>query len=540
MRNHICFSILHDFNGKIYSFYDFLYISPCAGNDKSQTRRPRGAKTTERSRFALEKLSDRYEENRKTLHERLRVEDSFDLIERRLKVGSDELTLYYIDGFIKDAVMQRLMQFFVGLTGLPTGEGAAEQFIDASVPYVEVDAIKSVDEAILMVMSGAVVMLGSTFGREAVVMDLRTYPARETEEPESDRVMQGSRDGFVETLVFNTALIRRRLRDTRLTMQYKNLGGASKTDVVLCYMDGVADEKYVKQLSQRLDEIRPASLTLGFQSLAECLIPRRWYNPFPKIRSTERPDVAAAQLVEGSVLILCDTSPQVMILPTSIFDFMQETDDFYFAPVTGTYLRLLRLAVFALSFILSPLWYYLVRHADLLPGWLMFVVPSEPGDFPLLLQLFLVEFAIDALKLASMNTPNLLSNSLSVIGGLILGDFAVTIGWLSPDVIFYMAVIAIAGFSQQSHELSYAVKFLRLITLTLTALFGLYGLIGGVVLAVILVCTNRTLNGGYSYLYPLIPFHGRALCRLLFRVKKNDVRVSPAESADRPGTGEKS
>ena len=175
----------------------------------------------------MEKLSDRYEENRKTLHEKLRVEDSFDLIERRLKVGSDELTLYYIDGFIKDAVMQRLMQFFVGLTGLPTGEGAADRFIDASVPYVEVDAIDRVDEAILMVMSGAVVMLGSTFGREAVVMDLRTYPARETEEPESDRVMQGSRDGFVETLVFNTALIRRRLRDTRLTMQYKNLGGAS-------------------------------------------------------------------------------------------------------------------------------------------------------------------------------------------------------------------------------------------------------------------------------------------------------------------------
>ena len=245
----------------------------------------------------MQKFSSDYRENRAYLHSALRVEDSFDLIERRLLIGEDELTLYYIDGFVKDTVMQRLMQFFVGLKGLPRGEGAAQQFIDASVPYVEVDA---------------------------------------TAEPESDRVMQGARDGFVETLVYNTALIRRRLRDPRLTMRYKNIGGASKTDIVLCYMDGVADATYVEKLSRRLDEIRPKSLTLGFQSLAECLIPRRWYNPFPKIRSTERPDVAAAQLVEGSVLILCDTSPQVMILPTSIFDFLQETDDFYFPPVTGT------------------------------------------------------------------------------------------------------------------------------------------------------------------------------------------------------------
>ena len=486
----------------------------------------------------MRKFTEQYEENRALLRARLRIGESFDLIERRLTIGRDELTLYYIDGFVKDTIMQRLMQYFVGLPGLPRGEGAASRFVNGNVPYVEVDETRDTENAVLMVMSGAVVALGSTFGGVAVVMDARTYPARETSEPESDRVMQGARDGFVETLVFNTALIRRRLRDPRLTMQYKNLGGASKTDVVLCYMDGVADEKYVKSLSKRLDEIRPASLTLGFQSLAECLIPRRWYNPFPKIRSTERPDVAAAQLVEGSVLILCDTSPQVMILPTSIFDFLQETDDFYFPPVTGTYLRILRFVIFSLSFFLSPVWYYLVRHAELLPAAWQFVVPDQPGDFPLLLQLFLVEFAVDALKLASMNTPNLLSNSLSVIGGLILGDFAVTIGWLSPDVIFYMAIIAIAGFSQQSHELSYAVKFLRLITLALTALFDLPGLIAGCLLVPILICTNRTLNGKFSYLYPVIPFNARALGRLLFRVKKNDVHTQRGEPADRPGTGE--
>ena len=476
----------------------------------------------------MKRLSGDYRENVEALDALLRVEKSFDLVRRRLTVGQDQLTLYYIDGFIKDSVMLRLMQQFMTLKALPRGKGAAYTFMESHVPYVEVDVTESVDTLTLMVLSGAAVVLGSTFGEYGVVIDARTYPARDTAEPENDRVMQGARDGFVETLIFNTALIRRRLRDPRLTMEYKNVGGASKTDVVLCYMDGVADPKYVKALSRRLDEIHPSSMTLGFQSLAEMLIPRRWYNPFPKIRTTERPDAAAAQLVEGSVLILCDTSPQVMVLPTSIFDFLQETDDFYFPPVTGTYLRLLRAFIFLASFLLSPTWYLLVRHAEMLPPALAFLVPSEGGTMPLLLQLFLVELAIDGLKLASMNTPNLLSNSLSVIGGLILGDFAVTVGWLSPDVIFYMALVAIAGFTQQSHELSYAVKFLRLICLSLTALFDLPGYLVGVLLFPVLVCTNRTLNGGHSYLAPLIPFQPKAFLRLLFRVRKHDYRDEAA------------
>ncbi len=478
----------------------------------------------------MQHLTGNYRTDVENFASRLRVEKSFDVIRRRLVVGKDELTLFYIDGFVKDGVMARLMQFFVGLKGLGEGADAARNFMDSQVPYVEVELSEDIENLELMVLSGATVMFGSAFETKAIVIDTRTYPARSTEEPESDRVMQGARDGFVETLIFNTALIRRRLRDSRLTMQYKNIGGASKTDIVICYMDGVADPKYVEKLNRRLNAVKPASLTLGFQSLAEVLIPRRWYNPFPKIRSTERPDVAAAQLVEGSVLILCDTSPQVMILPTSIFDFMQETDDFYFPPVTGTYLRVLRFSIFVLSFFLLPTWYYLLRHQAILPDWLAFVVPTETGALPLLLQLYLVELAIDGLKLASMNTPNLLSNSLSVIGGLILGDFAVTIGWLSPDVIFYMAVVAIAGFAQQSQELGYAVKFLRLTCLTLTALFDLPGYIIGCLLVPLFVCTNRTLNGGFSYLYPIIPFNGRALLRLIFRVKKHDIDTLHGES----------
>lgn len=471
----------------------------------------------------METLSKDYHENVEKMRASLRVGESFDLLERRLVIGRDEMTLFYIDGFIKDGVMQRLMQYFLGLSDMCGRDPhPARRFADAHVPYVEVD--RSSDAALLrtMVLAGAALMLGSTFGDEAIVIDARTYPARSTEEPESDRVMQGARDGFVETLIFNTALIRRRIRDPALTMHYLSIGGPTKTDVVVCYMEGRADPAYVTRLQKKLAAISPTRLTMGTQSLAESLIRRRWYNPFPKIRTTERPDAAAAELLEGRVLVLCDTSPQVMVLPTSIFDFMQETDDYYFPPLTGCYLRLVRHFVFFVSLIFTPLWYYFVTHPALLPPAFSFLVPESEAAVPLFFQLLLVEIAVDGLRLASMNTPNMLAGSLGIIGGLILSDFAVQAGWLSNEVILYMAFVAIAGFTQQNHELGYAVKFMRVIVLILTAIFGLWGFGGGLALLFVLLISNETLDGTHGYLYPLVPFNGRAFLRLFFRLKKEN------------------
>ena len=471
----------------------------------------------------MQELTEKYEDNLALLKRRLAPEESFDVICREILIGKDRAAFFYIDGFTKDGVMQRLMQHFMGLKGLPD----AKTFAAANLPYVEVDVLSQVEPLLTAVLSGASVMLGEGFGASAVVIDSRTYPARQTEEPDSDRVMQGAHDGFVETLIFNTALIRRRLRDPRLVMHYENLGGSSRTDVVVSYIKEKADAGYVKWLIGKLRSVHPESLTMGAESLAESLIRRRWYNPFPKIRYLERPDAAAAELMEGRVLLICDNSPQVMVLPTTIFDFMQETDDYYFPPVTGCYLRLLRHFVFWMALFLFPSWYLLVQNAAVLPPWLGIFIPREGGRLPLLLQIYLAELAIDGLKLASMNTPNMLTNSLSIIGGLILGEFAVDIGWLSQDVIFYMAIVAIAGFTQQNRELGYAVKLLRMLWLAATALFGLWGYLVFLGIIPVLLVSNKTVNGGMSYLYPLIPFSPRALLRLFLRLGKNDVKTDP-------------
>ena len=462
-------------------------------------------------------LSGDYNLDTLMIREHLRVSESFDVIERHLTVGGVDAAFFYIDGFVKDGEMLRIMQCLIAEKEL---KSASE--LELKLPYVEVEVTQDKEKIIHSVLSGQTAMLAESFGDKAILLDLRTYPARPTSEPESDRVMQGARDGFVETLVTNTTLIRRRIRDERLTMEHFDMGGASGTDVVVCYMKGIADEESLRDIRTRLKNVKPKSLTLGYQSLAETLIRRGWYNPFPKIRTTERPDTAAAQLLEGSIIVICDTSPLVMILPTSIFDYLEETGDFYFPPLTGTYLRLVRAFILLLSVIITPLWYLAIEYGDILPDALSFIIPDNPGALPILLQLLLVEVAIDGLKIASMNTPDILSNSLSVVGALILGDFAVEVGWLCGDVILYMAFVAIANFAQQNHELGYAFKFMRVMILLLVAVFGVWGFALGILLFCLAVSRNTTLSGKHKYLYPLIPFNAHDLSRLIIRQRKQD------------------
>lgn len=458
-----------------------------------------------------------YGQNIVMISERLRVKESFDIIERHLTVCERDMCFFYIDGFVKDGEMLRIMQYLMSQKTI----GTAEE-LERKIPYVEVELTQEPSKIIRAVLSGQTAVFAESFADTAILLDLRTYPARPTQEPESDRVMQGARDGFVETLVVNTALIRRRIRDPRLTMEHYSLGGSSETDVVICYVKGIAKEETVSEVKKKVASVRPKSLTLGYQSLAETLIRSGWYNPFPKIRTTERPDTASAQLLEGSVIVLCDTSPQAMILPTSIFDYLEETDDFYFPPLTGTYLRLVRTAILLLSVIITPLWYLSIEYASILPDALAFLVPDNPGALPIIFQLFLVEIAIDGLKIASMNTPDILSNSLSVVGALILGDFAVSVGWLCEDVILYMAFVAIANFAQQNHELGYAFKFMRLMILAFVYFLGIWGFVAGILLFLFFASTNTTLSGKHHYLYPLVPFNARDLFHLLIRRRKRD------------------
>lgn len=318
--------------------------------------------------------------------------------------------------------------------------------------------------------------------------------------------------------MFNTALIRRRIRDPKLTMSIFSVGESSHTDIVVCYMEDRADLELVQRIKERIGHIKVQGLTMSQESLAEALVSSKWRNPFPKTRYTERPDTASSALLEGRVVILVDNSPSAMILPSGIFDFFREADDYYFPPITATYLRITRIVIFLLTLFLTPLWLLLVEHPQWIPPWLAFIGVSEPNGVPLLAQLLVLEFAVDGLRMASTNTPSIMSNSLSIIGALLLGDFAVQSGWFVPETILYAAFTAIANYAQPSLELGFAFKFVRLGLLVLTGCFGLWGFAGGILLFLILLCSTRTLSGK-SYLYPLIPFNARDFKRTFIRSK---------------------
>lgn len=470
-------------------------------------------------------LSGDYVRDNEMFSELLRADKSYDILVKRIKVADKKATLYGIDGFIKEEVLEKMLEYF---TKIPVEDMAeirdANKLTDNFITYIESNTETSVDKAVTMVLSGAVILIVESFN-EFIVIDARTYPARSVEEPESDKVLRGSHEGFVETLVFNTALIRRKIRDPMLTMELFSVGEKSKTDIVVCYIDGKADEKKLKAVRKKLKQINVDALAMGQESLKECLVPNQAWNPYPKIRYTERPDTASACIYDGNILIITDGSPSVMIVPTGVFDFVQDINDYYFSPVVGTFLRYVRAAVFLLSFLLVPFWYLMVKTPERIPEWLAFMVIKEPAQVSVIGQIFVIEFVIDVLKLASLNTPSALSNSFSVVGALVLGEFAVNSGLFANEVVLFMSFVAISNFTQPSYELGYAIKLSRLTVLILTALFDIWGFAAGVLITVLTVCFTKTIDG-YTYLYPLIPFDKKALSSLLVRksinMKMND------------------
>ena len=328
--------------------------------------------------------------------------------------------------------------------------------------------------------------------------------------------MRGSRDGFVETLIFNTALIRRRIRDPRLTMEILSAGESSHTDIAVCYMDGRVDENLLKGVKKRIQQLHADALTMNQESLAEGIYPYKWYNPFPKFKFSERPDTAAACILEGNIVILVDNSPAAMVLPSSVFDIIEEADDYYFPPVTGTYLRLSRMLTAVLSLLLTPTWLLMMMHPEALPDWLEFTKLADQTYVPLIFQLLILEFAIDGLRLAAINTPNMLTTPLSVIAGIVLGEYSVKSGWFNSETMLYMAFVTIANYSQSSFELGYALKFMRVMILILTSIFDVWGYGVGVVLSICAVVFNKTI-AGKSYIYPLIPFQWSEVKKRFFR-----------------------
>ena len=444
------------------------------------------------------KLNSSFEENIRYMNEILPVKESFDIIRREIIIGGKASVFYYIDGFIKDEAMLKIMDSFLSVSEQDMPKDA-EMFIQKHVPYVEVEILEDFDQVIRNVLSGPACLFIDGY-KECIALDCRTYPARGVDEPDKDKSLRGSRDGFVETIVFNTALMRRRIRDPHLVMEMTEAGQSSRTDIAICYMKDRVDKELLQNLKKRIETLELNDLRMNQQSLAECLFRRKWYNPFPKFKFTERPDTASACLLEGKVVILVDNSPSAMILPTSIFDMIEEANDYYFPTLTSVYLKISRTLINLMTIFLTPVFLLFMQNLNWLPKVFAFVAVKDTVNIPLIYQLLMLEVAIDGLRLAALNTPSMLSTPLSVIAGLVMGEFSVASGWFNSEVMLYMAFVAVANYTQPNFELGYALKFMRLALLVLTALFNWWGFALGCILVVCSICFNKTLSGR-SYLH---------------------------------------
>jgi stage V sporulation protein AF len=460
-------------------------------------------------------FSKNVHENIHKMENMLRVKENFDILEREIVIAGKNAGFFFIDGFVQEDMVEKLMQFFYSLK--PENLKDIDTFLKNGMPYTEINRITKESEAVTAFLSGISLVFIDGFS-ECIGIDCRTYPMRSVAEPWKDRVLRGSRDGFVETLVLNAALLRRRIRDPKLSLEMLGVGTRSRSDVAICYMQDKVDEKLLSNIRNRIKSIKVEALTMNIESLAECLYEYKWINPFPKFKYSERPDTAAAAILDGNIVIMVDNSPAVMILPTCIFDIVEEADDYNFSPVIGTYLRISRFLLTIVTMLLTPTWLLLIDNPHWLPEWLKFITVSDDITVPVFFQLILLELAIDGLKLAAVNTPTLLSTPLSVIAGIVVGEYAVSSGWFNAESMLYMAVVSIGTYSQASFEMGYAMKFMRIILLCLTGLFNLPGYIIGVILIALAITFNRTMTG-LSYIYPVIPFDREMFKRKVFRIR---------------------
>ncbi|MEC2062955.1 spore germination protein SpoVAF [Bacillus inaquosorum] len=449
---------------------------------------------------------------------------SYDVGVRKLNILDKEIQLYYLNGLSDTAYIIHLMRELVAINNRKEDADNLVDIVENRLLNAQVEKVKTLDETTDQVLSGLVAVIVEDAGF-AFIIDVRSYPGRNPEEPDTEKVVRGARDGFVENIVVNTALLRRRIRDERLRIKMTKVGERSKTDLSICYIEDIADPDLVDIVEKEIAAIDVDGLTMADKTVEEFII-KQGYNPYPLVRYTERPDVAANHVLEGHVIIMVDTSPSVIITPTTLFHHVQHAEEYRQAPAVGTFLRWVRFFGIIASTIFLPIWFLFVLQPDLLPENMKFIGLNKDTHIPIILQIFLADLGIEFLRMAAIHTPTALSTAMGLIAAVLIGQIAIEVGLFSPEVILYVSLAAIGTFTTPSYELSLANKMGRLALMILVALFHVKGLVIGFTVLIIAMASIKSLQT--PYLWPLMPFNGKALWQVLVRTTKPGAKVRPS------------
>lgn len=455
---------------------------------------------------------------------------SFDLVFREMEFGTKKTAFFFANGFAKDAVLTEIIVRLTDLQREQVVPNTVSSFLDKYVAHIQVDPVQKMDEAIDFALRGATVLF-IEHESTALAIDAKNFPGRSIEEPDLERVVRGARDGFVETLMTNVTLIRRRIRDPKLKLELMNVGTRTKTDVCIAYISDIADPKLVESLRDKIGKVSIDGIPLGDKQLEEAIVGKGW-NPYPSVRYSERPDVVSSHLLEGHVVVFADTSPSVMILPTTFFHLVQHVEEYRQTPFVGSYLRWVRFIGIFASLFLLPLWFLLVANPELKPPGLEFVGPQKTGELPILIQFLMVEVGVDLMRLAAVHTPSPLTVAMGLVAAVLVGEIAVKTGLFINEVIMYMAVAAVGMFATPSYELGLANRLVRIALLILVALFKIPGFVIGTTVWLISLATVRSYNT--PYMWPFIPFHAKAMISIILRrpILANKLRPSITKAID--------
>lgn len=469
-----------------------------------------------------DKIELRAEKNIAYLKELL--EDNSDFIFRTFNVGDWKASLVYIDGMadkllLDHFVLEPLMLCSKSIENV-------EQIKENILAVTDLREVKKLSEGVNAALSGDTLMFIDELDC-AYVIATRFWPARGVGDPSGETVIRGAREGFTETVRFNTALIRRRIRDTRLRIKPKAIGVRSKTDVAIMYIDDIVNKEVLKELENRVDKI---NIDAVFDSAyIEQLIEDNKYSPFPQIQSTERPDVVASALYEGRVALVVDNSPFVIIVPATLPNLLQSPDDYYQRWVNSSVVRFIRILSILIS-LTAPAIYVAITsfHTAIIPTKLAYAIAAsrEGVPFPAFVEAVIMEVFLALLMEAVVRLPRPIGATIGIVGGLVIGQSAVSAGIVSPIMIIIIAITVITTFVTPNYEVTTGLRLVRIFIVIASAIVGLYGIMIGLIL--LLIHLVRMKSFGIPYLAPTVNTNMEDLKDLYIRAPISELKERPS------------
>ncbi|MNI03805.1 Spore germination protein B1 [compost metagenome] len=445
--------------------------------------------------------------------------NSGDILIREIRIGPErqlKTAILYTEGLVDTkSVQQYVMETL--MSGIEfTGPNLLQDMKDCILTVGDIQEVKEFGTLFTSLLSGDVILLLDGYA-QGFMIGMRGWEKRNVSEPATESVVRGPRESFTESLETNTALIRRKIKDPNLWLERKQIGRVTKTNVAVMYIHGIVNDKIVKEVHTRLDRIDiDGILESGY---VEELIQDETYTPFPTIYNSERPDVIAAELLEGKVAILVDGTPFVLIVPALFISFFHSMEDYFQRADISSFIRILRFIGFVIA-LLGPSLYIAITtfHQEMLPTQLLIGLAAqrEGVPFPAFIEAVFMEVTFEILREAGLRMPRAIGQAVSVVGTLVIGQAAVEAGIVSAAMVIVVSITAISGFVFPATNMSMATRMLRFPLMGLAASFGIFGIIVGVIALVLHLCSLRSF--GVPYMSPLAPIVVDDLKDTFFRV----------------------